>query len=103
MTQVRNALLVLAAIALAACQAETAPIERASRPVEVARADAAGQRTGVVGGIEVEADGRMRERDATLIARFVGLGTQAWQAVVLGPSPSREQATVFLESLKLLR
>jgi RND family efflux transporter MFP subunit len=35
MPQVRNALLALAAIVLAGCQAETAPIERASRPVQV--------------------------------------------------------------------
>jgi hypothetical protein len=45
----------------------------------------------------------MRERDATLLARFVGLGGQAWQAVVLGPSPAREQAALFLESLKIVR
>lgn len=77
--------------------------ERASRAVRVARVDAAGQRTGEVDAIELEATGRMRERDAVLIARFVGLGAQAWQAVVLGPSPEREHAAIFLESLRLMR
>jgi hypothetical protein len=77
--------------------------ERASRTVRVARVDAGGQRVGEVEAMEVEATGRMREREATLIARFVGLGAQAWQAVVLGPSPGREEAAQFLESLKLVR
>ncbi len=77
--------------------------ERASRTVRVARVDPSGQRTGTVEGLEVEADGRMRDRAATLIARFVGLDARAWQAVVLGPSPDREHAALFLESLKLVR
>jgi hypothetical protein len=75
----------------------------AERRVPVLRVDAAGQRTGTVEGVEIEAEGRMREREATLIARFVAVGAQAWQAVVLGPRPDREQATLFLESLKLIR
>jgi hypothetical protein len=77
--------------------------ERASRPVEVARVDPSGQRIGVVAATEVEADGRMRDRDATLIARFVAVDGRAWQAVVLGAAPEREQAALFLESLKLVR
>jgi hypothetical protein len=77
--------------------------ERATRAVRVARVDPSGARIGEVDAIEIEALGRMREREATLIARFVGLGAQAWQAVVLGPSPDREQAALFLESLKLVR
>ncbi len=77
--------------------------ERASRAVRVARVDPSGERIGEIDAVEVEATGRMRERDAALIARFVGLGAQAWQAVVLGPSPDREQAALFLESLKIVR
>lgn len=76
---------------------------RAERTVQVLRVDAAGQRTGTVDGFEVEAVGRMRDRPATLIARFVAIGPQAWQAVVLGPEPDREHATQFLESLQLMR
>jgi hypothetical protein len=77
--------------------------EQASRPVEVSLVDPAGQPAGRVQGIEIEAVGRMRDREATLIARFVGTGSQVLQAVVLGPQPDREQASMFLESLKLVR
>lgn len=77
--------------------------ERASAPVPIARVDPAGLPSGSVPGVQVEATGRMRDRDAVLLARFVGLGAQAWQAVVLGEAPDREQAATFLESLKLLR
>jgi hypothetical protein len=77
--------------------------ERASRPVTVTLVDAAGQPVGTVPGVEVEATGRMRDREATLIARFAGVGAGAWQAVVLGTGPDREQAATFLESLKLVR
>lgn len=76
---------------------------RAERTVKIVRVDAGGQRTGTVDGLEIEAEGRMRDRAATLIARFVAIGPQAWQAVVLGPEPDREHATLFLESLKLMR
>jgi hypothetical protein len=77
--------------------------ERASRPVSVAMVDAGGAPAGTVPGVEVEAAGRMRDADAVLLARFVGRGTRVWQAVVLGAAPDREQAAVFLESLKLQR
>ena len=76
---------------------------RAERAVEVLRVDAAGQRTGTVAGTEIEVEGRMRDREATMVARFVAHGAQAWQAVVLGPRPDRELAALFLESLKLIR
>lgn len=75
----------------------------AERPVQVVRVDMGGQRTGAADAVEIEAGGRMRDRDATLIARFVAVGTQAWQAVVLGPHPDSEAATLFLESLKLMK
>ena len=77
--------------------------ERTSRTVRVARVDASGAPAGAIEAVEIEATGWMRERDATLFARFVGLGAQAWQAVVLGPSPEREQVALFLESLKIVR
>lgn len=76
---------------------------RASRPVQLARVDAAGQRIGAAPGIEIEALGTMRGREALLIARFVAIGAQAWQAVVLGERVDREHAALFLESLKLVR
>lgn len=75
----------------------------AERPVQVVRVDMGGQRTGAADAVEIEAGGRMRDRDATLIGRFVAVGTQAWQAVVLGSRPDREAATLFLESLKLMK
>ena len=75
----------------------------AERPVQVVRVDPGGQRVGAADAVEIEAGGRMHDRDATLIARFVAVGTQAWQAVVLGPRPDREAATLFLESLKLMK
>jgi hypothetical protein len=77
--------------------------ERAARPVAVALVDAAGHRVGTVQGVEVEAVGRMRDADAVLIARFVGLDGRVWQAVVLGARPEREQAAQFLDSLALRR
>jgi hypothetical protein len=76
--------------------------ERAARPVEVVLVDPGGQPAGRAPGIEIEAVGRMRDREAVLIARFVGTGAQVWQAVVLGPQPDRENAALFLESLKLV-
>ena len=77
--------------------------ERAARPVAVALVDAAGQRVGTVEGVEIEAVGRMRDGEALLLARFVGVDARAWQVVVLGPQPDREQAALFLDSLKLRR
>jgi hypothetical protein len=38
-----------------------------------------------------------------LLARFAADGDRAWQAVVLGPRPDREQAALFLESLRVMR
>ncbi|HYF58873.1 MAG TPA: hypothetical protein VEA81_07955 [Burkholderiaceae bacterium] len=75
--------------------------ERAARPVEVKLVDPGGGVAGTVRGVEIEATGRMGERDATLIARFVGSGGWAWQAVVLGPRPDRELAAQFLDSLRV--
>jgi len=77
--------------------------ERSSRPVTVTVVDAGGRTVGSAAGVEVEAAGRMRDGEAVLLARFVGSGARVWQAVVLGPAPDREQAAVFLESLKVQR
>lgn len=77
--------------------------ERAARPVAVARIDPGGGARGTIAGVEIEAGGRMREREVTLIARFVGVGRHAWQAVVLGDRPERELASQFLDSLKVMR
>ena len=75
----------------------------ADRPVQVMRVDLGGQRTGGADAVEIEVGGRMRDRDATMIARFVTVGAQAWQAVVLGGRPDRDAATLFLESIKLMK
>jgi hypothetical protein len=75
--------------------------ERATRPVEVALVDAGGRAAGSVRGVEVEASGRMRDGDAVMIARFAASGRYAWQAVVLGTRPDREQAAQFLDSLRV--
>jgi hypothetical protein len=77
--------------------------ERASRSVTVARIDPGGGARGTIGGVEIEAGGRMRDREVTLLGRFVGVGRHAWQAVVLGDRPERELAAQFLESLKVMR
>jgi len=77
--------------------------ERAVRPVAVTVVDATGRQVGTAEGVEVEAVGRMRDGEAVLFARFVGIDARAWQAVALGPRADREQAALFLESLKLRR
>jgi hypothetical protein len=69
----------------------------------VAVIDAAGKRIGSVEGFEVEATGRMRDAEAVLVARFVGIDEHVWQAVVLGARPDREQAAQFLDSFALRR
>jgi hypothetical protein len=45
----------------------------------------------------------MRGQEATLIARFAGVDKRVWQIVVLGPKPDREEATMFLDSVRLVR
>lgn len=77
--------------------------ERTARPIVVAMIDATGRQVGTAEGVEVEAVGRMRDGEAVLLARFVGVGARAWQAVVLGPRPDREQAALFLDSFRLRR
>lgn len=77
--------------------------ERATRPVSFSLIDGSGAVVGSVNGIEVEAVGRMRGQEATLIARFAGVDKRVWQIVVLGPKPDREQATMFLDSVRLVR
>jgi len=77
--------------------------ERTTRPVRFSLIDGSGAMVGSVDGIEVEAVGRMRGQEATLIARFAGIDTRVWQVVVLGPVPDREQATMFLDSVRLIR
>lgn len=77
--------------------------ERAARSVAVARIDPGGGPRGTIEGVEIEAGGRMRERDVVLIARFVGVGRHAWQAVVLGDRPDPELVSQFLGSLKVMR
>ena len=77
--------------------------EQSSRPVMISVIDAAGVAQGTVEGIEVQAIGKMRETDVMLLARFAADGDRAWQAVVLGPRPDRDQAALFLDSLRITR
>jgi hypothetical protein len=77
--------------------------ERSVRALEVPVVDTLGLAVGTVAGVEVEAVGRMRDKEATLIARFVAAGPKAWQCVVLGTHVEREPAATFLQSFKLVR
>jgi hypothetical protein len=77
--------------------------ETAVRALQVPVVDPQGRTVGAVDAIEVEATGRMRDDDATLIARFVAVGPRAWQCVVLGTRVEREPAVTFLQSFKLVR
>jgi hypothetical protein len=77
--------------------------ERATRSVSFSLIDGSGAVVGSVNGVEVEAVGRMRGQEATLIARFAGVDKRVWQVVVLGPKPDREQASMFLDSVRLVR
>jgi hypothetical protein len=93
--------------ALAAMQAamvrNISGTERGNRPVSMTQVDASGARVGAVVGNEIEAIGRMGDREARLLARFVAVDARAWQVVVLGPDTHREQAEQFLESVRLIR
>jgi hypothetical protein len=77
--------------------------QRSARPVSFSIIDGSGAVVGSVEGLEVEAVGRMRGQEATLIARFANVDARVWQIVVLGPRPDREQAAMFLDSVRLIR
>jgi hypothetical protein len=77
--------------------------ERAATPVVVPVIDAAGASAGSATGVRVEAAGRPQGREMALSAGFVARGARAWQWVVMGPAPDREQAGVFLQSFRLLQ
>lgn len=76
--------------------------ERSHREVMVPRVDASGASRGSVPALEIEATGRMKDREVTLLARFASDGDRVWQAVVLGPHPDAEQARLFLDSLRII-
>jgi len=76
--------------------------ERSHREVRVSRIDASGSAKGSLPAVEIEATGRMKDREVTLLARFASDGDRVWQAVVLGPHPDAEQARLFLESLRVI-
>jgi hypothetical protein len=77
--------------------------ERAVRELTVPVVDAGGRTVGSVPAIEVEATGRMNDREAVLMARFVAVGPKAWQCVVLGSRIEREPAQTFLGSFRLVQ
>jgi hypothetical protein len=77
--------------------------ERAVRELTVPIVDPTGKTVGAAAAIEVEATGRMKDRDALLVARFVAVGAKAWQCVVLGPAVPPEHAQTYLRSFRLVR
>ena len=76
--------------------------ESSAEAVAVPVVDTSGSRVGSAPGWRVEAAGRAQEREVTLLAVFAARGARAWQAVVLGPSPDREQSRQFLEGFRLV-
>lgn len=76
--------------------------ERSHREVMVPRIDASGAAQGSVPAVEIEATGRMKDKEVTMLARFASDGDRVWQAVVLGPRPEPEQARLFLDSLRVI-
>lgn len=93
--------------ALAAMRAQMvrniAGSERSAVPAPVPVVDADGRETAGAAGLRIEAAGQAQGKPAVLLARFFGHGDRAWQAVVVGPDPDREQARIFLDSVRVLR
>ncbi|UCE32652.1 MAG: hypothetical protein JSW68_07130 [Burkholderiales bacterium] len=77
--------------------------ELASGMTQVELVDASGAARGIVPALWIEVAGMMRERPASMLARFSVLGDRAYQWVVLGYEIDREQALTFLDSLKLMQ
>jgi hypothetical protein len=64
--------------------------------------DRAGRRVGTASGWRIEAAGRAYDKPVVMLALFASRGGHAWQAVVLGPEPDREQARQFFDGFKLV-
>lgn len=75
--------------------------EREAQAVTVPVIDAGGATRGTAPGWRIEATGRAGEREVALLAIFASRDGRAWQAVVVGPSPDREQAAMFLDGFRV--
>lgn len=76
--------------------------ERGAEPQPVPVVDADGREIARATGLRLEAAGQTQGKPAVLLGRFFGRGDRAWQAVVIGPDPDREQAKIFLDSIKVM-
>lgn len=77
--------------------------EHSSSSPEVLVVDAAGASQGREKSLRIEARGTAQGKPVTMLAGFATRGARAYQWVVLGPQPDREQAKVFLDSFRLLQ
>jgi len=75
--------------------------EREAKAVTVPVVDAGGAARGTAPGWRIEATGRAGDREVALLAVFASRNGRAWQAVVVGPSPDREQAAMFLDGFRV--
>jgi hypothetical protein len=64
--------------------------------------NSAGSERGRQSGVLIEAQGRIQEVPARMRAIFVGRGNRVWQWVVLGAEVDAEQASNFLDSVRLV-
>ena len=63
--------------------------------------DDGGRPSGSAPGWRIEATGHAGDREVGMHAVFAARGGRAWQAVVVGPSPDREQARTFLDGFRI--
>jgi len=77
--------------------------ERSAQPVSVQVVNPAGAALGREAGVRIEADGSAKGGAIQMMAGFTARGTRAYQWVVVGPQPVREQAQTFLDSFRLVQ
>ncbi|NLD69696.1 MAG: hypothetical protein GX644_12900 [Limnobacter sp.] len=77
--------------------------EVAAEAVAVPVVDAIGQATGSAPGWRMEAAGTAAGNEVGMHALFAAREDRAWQAVVVGPAPDREQARTFLDGFRITR
>jgi len=77
--------------------------ERSVQPATVQVVDAAGAALGQEPAVRIEADGTANGGTMQMMAGFTARGARAYQWVVVGPQPVREQAQTFLDSFRLLQ
>lgn len=77
--------------------------ERGAEAQPVPVVDGDGREVARAPGLRIEAAGQAQGKPAVLLGRFFGRGDRAWQAVVIGPDPDREQAKIFLESVRVMQ